>query len=86
MSDDIDIDTLRKKLAARRDVALARLHDTVRELYAVHAVSADEIRAILEATFRVAAGCTPSSRSPTSDARRGATTAPQPHYCAGAVT
>ena len=52
MSDDIDIDTLRKKLAARRDVALARLHDTVRELYAVHAVSADEIRAILEATFR----------------------------------
>jgi hypothetical protein len=52
VSRDTDIDTLRKKLAARRDASFVRLSDAVSELRALHSVSADEIRAVVEATIR----------------------------------
>jgi hypothetical protein len=51
VSTAIDIDVVRKKLGARRDTSFARLVDAVSELYALHSVSPDEIRAAVDATI-----------------------------------
>jgi hypothetical protein len=47
----IDIDAVREQLVGRRDACFARLVDAVSELYALHSVSPDEIRAAVDATI-----------------------------------
>jgi hypothetical protein len=51
----IDIDAVREQLVGRRDACFARLVDAVSELYALHSVSPDEIRMVIEATIRAEA-------------------------------
>jgi hypothetical protein len=46
-----DLDDVRQRLAGRAADAFDRLEDAVSELYALHSVDPDEIRAALEATL-----------------------------------